>query len=408
MNKEINIKYIENKEIQYTEKNHNNIDYLNKNNLTKIYELHESIPNYSKTPLFELNKLAERLKVEKIWVKDESYRFGLNAFKVLGGIFAVASYLEEKYGEDIVSDLTFNELKCKEVKEKVGDITFVTATDGNHGRGIAWASNQLGYKSVIFMPKGSSKIRLNNIKKEGAEAYITDFNYDESVKIADKYARDHNGVLIQDNAWKGYEKIPKWIMQGYTTIIDEVVNDIEEKNEKITHVFLQAGVGSFASSILGYLVNKYGSKRPKSIIVEPEKASCMYKSAVYNDGIPHRVDGSLNTIMSGLACGEPSTIGWDILKKYADMFVSCSDNVSAKGMRILGNPLSEDPKVISGESGAVGLGLLSIIQEYPQYKEISEKLKIDSNSKILIINTEGDTDPQAYRDIVWDGKFNIK
>jgi len=166
IDKKINIRYIENNKVQYTDKNYKDIDYLNKNNLKKVFELHKSILDYKRTPLFELDNLASRLDVSKIWVKDESYRFGLNAFKVLGGIYAVASYLEEKYGEDVVSDLTFNELKCREVKEKVGEITFVTATDGNHGRGIAWAANQLGYKSVVFMPKGSSEIRLKNIIKK--------------------------------------------------------------------------------------------------------------------------------------------------------------------------------------------------------------------------------------------------
>lgn len=305
-----------------------------------------------------------------------------------------------------ISNLSFEMLNSKNIKEKLGDLTFVTATDGNHGRGIAWFANQIGQKSVVFMPKGSSEIRLNNIRKEGAEASITDLNYDDAVRLATKYADENNGVIIQDTAWDGYEEIPTWIMQGYVTLIDEAIDQINSLDNGIpTHVFLQAGVGSFAGTVQGYLEYVFGNNRPITTIVEPNEAACIFKSAEINDQKPHAVTGFMETIMAGLNCGEPNTIGWNILRDYSDMYISCPDYVAARAMRILANPLKGDPKVVSGESGAVGLGILSLILEEDGLKEIADKLNINKDSKILVISTEGDTDPENYKRIVWDGDY---
>jgi diaminopropionate ammonia-lyase len=379
--------------------------FLDKAHVKKVRSFHNSFPQYKRTPLASLNNLAAHAGVSRIWVKDESYRFGLNAFKVLGGSYAVGKYLAEKLGTDI-SELPFEKLKSKEVKEKLGVITFVTATDGNHGRGIAWAANQLGHKSVVFMPKGSSEIRLENIRKEGAEASITELNYDDAVRLADKYAKDHGGVLIQDSSWEGYTEIPTWIMQGYATIMDEALEQIKDSgDDKPTHVFLQAGVGSFAGSMLGCLLSEFGDEWPVTTIVEPDMAACIYKSAKAKDGKPHAVTGFMPTIMAGLACGEPSLVSWGILRDYADMYISCADYFTSRGMRILGNPLEGDPKVVSGESGAVGLGVLTMLMQKECFKEIADKLKLGKDSRVLIISTEGDTDPENYRSIVWDGLY---
>lgn len=399
------IKYITNENARKVDNKKASVEFIDKESVKKVRNFHKSFPEYEVTPLQSLKELSEKLGVSKIWVKDESYRFGLNAFKVLGGSYAVGKYLAEKLNMDI-SELSFEKLKSKEIKEKLGDITFVTATDGNHGRGIAWAARQLGQKSVVFMPKGSSEIRLNNIRNEGAEASITNLNYDDAVRLANKYADEHNGVMVQDSAWEGYEKIPTWIMQGYSTLIDEAMEQIKaEGGDKPTHVLLQAGVGSFAGSIQGYLTSMFGKDRPITAIVEPNEAACIYKSAKENDGMPHAVKGYMPTIMAGLACGEPSTVSWGILRDYTDMYISCPDYVTARGMRILGNPLKGDPKITSGESGAVGLGILSLILEENALKGIVEKLNINKDSKILIISTEGDTDPVNYRKIVWDVSY---
>lgn len=400
------IKYIANENARKAVTEKVSVEFINSEVVEKVRNFHKSFPEYKVTPLQSLDELSKKLGVSNIWIKDESYRFGLNAFKVLGGSYAVGKYLAKRLNVDI-SELSFEKLRSKEVKEKLGDITFVTATDGNHGRGIAWAANQLGQKSVVFMPKGSSEIRLNNIRKEGAEASITDLNYDDAVRLANKYADEHNGVMIQDSAWNGYEEIPTWIMQGYVTLVDEALDQIKDSGKDIpTHVFLQAGVGSFAGTVQGYLASKFGKDRPITAVVEPSEAACIYKSAKANDGKPHAVTGFMATIMAGLACGEPSTVGWKVLRDYSDMYISCPDYVTARAMRILGNPLKGDPKVISGESGAVGLGILSLILEEKGLKEIAENLNINKDSRILIISTEGDTDPVNYKKIVWDGMYS--
>ncbi len=400
-----NIKYIQNENARNLHKSKVSIDFINKEEIEKIRNFHRSFSEYKVTPLHSLSELAKELGVSNIWIKDESYRFGLNAFKSLGGSYAIGKYIAKKLNMDI-SELSFEMLNSKDIKEKLGDLTFVTATDGNHGRGIAWFANQIGQKSVVFMPKGSSEIRLNNIRKEGAEASITDLNYDDAVRLATKYADENNGVIIQDTAWDGYEEIPTWIMQGYVTLIDEAIDQINTLDKGIpTHVFLQAGVGSFAGTVQGYLEYAFGNNRPITTIVEPNEAACIFKSAEINDQKPHAVTGFMETIMAGLNCGEPNTIGWNILRDYSDMYISCPDYVSARAMRILANPLNGDPKVVSGESGAIGLGILSLILEEDGLKEIAEKLNINKDSKILVISTEGDTDPENYKRIVWDGAY---
>ncbi len=381
-------------------------DFMSIDTIQKVRNFHKKFSQYQPTPLRSLDGLANKLYINKIWVKDESYRFGLNAFKVLGGSYAIGCYLSLKFGIDI-SELSFDDLKSPEYKKKIGELTFVTATDGNHGRGVAWAARELDQKAIVFMPKGSSKFRVKNIKNENAEVIVTDDFYDETVKIAANYAIENNGVLIQDTAWKGYTKIPTWIMQGYATLIDEVFEQLKiEGYSTPTHVFLQAGVGSLAAGVQGYLMTKVGKERPITVVIEPHNAACLYKSAKIGDNNPHSVKGKLSTIMAGLACGKPSIIAWDVLRDYSDVFISCSDDIAAKGMRIYGNPLPSDPQIISGESGAVSLGLLAEILQNNSYGDIKSKMKLSSESRILLISTEGDTDPDHYRKVVWDGKYS--
>lgn len=372
--------------------------------MKEVYEFHKSLPGYKATPLVELDELAKYYGVQKLWLKDESKRFGLNAFKVLGGSYAIGKYLSQKLGKDM-SELPFNVLVSDEVKKQLGDVTFVTATDGNHGRGVAWVANKLRQRSVVYMPKGSAQMRFDAIAREGADVSITDLNYDDAVRLANKGAQEHGWIMVQDTAWDGYEEIPLWIMQGYSTIINEIVEQLEAaKEEKPTHVFLQAGVGSFAGAVQGYLSHLYGDDRPITIICEPHGANCIYKSMAANDGKPHNVTGDLTTIMAGLACGEPNTISWKILRDNSDFSVSCDDSIAARGMRVLSSPLGNDQRVISGESGAVGLGLFTVLSEKKEeYAELMKALKIDENSRILCISTEGDTDVEGFKNVVWNG-----
>lgn len=381
-----------------------NLDFLNLEHAKKVQEFHASFPIYEFTPLAEMKNTAKDMGLGNVYIKDESYRFGLNAFKVLGGSYSIGNYLAKKLGENI-SDLLYEKLISDEIREKLGEITFVTATDGNHGRGVAWTAKQLRQKSVVYMPKGSSKERLKNIQAEGAEASITDLNYDEAVRLAYSEAQEKGWVMVQDTAWEGYEDIPTWIIQGYGTMGYEAYTQLKEKP---THIFLQAGVGSLAGAITGFFSSIYGEERPIITIVEPNKADCVFRTADANDGKLHFVKGDMDTLMAGLACGEPCSIGWKILRDYADNFISCPDYAAAQGMRILGNPAHGDSKVISGESGAAAFGCVAEIMRNPELKEIKEKLKLDEKSKVLFFSTEGDTDKESYKSIVWDGKYQRK
>lgn len=367
----------------------------------RTVRFHQSFPEYSVTPLVDLKNLAGALGVKSIHVKDESYRFGLNAFKVLGGSYCLGSYIADQLGEDI-DDLPYGKLIDPATKDRLGEVTFVTATDGNHGRGIAWTANRLQQKSVIYMPKGSAKERLDNILALGADATITDMNYDDAVRLANGNAEKYGWVMVQDTAWEGYEKIPTWIMQGYTTMAYEAMEQLGD--ERPTHIFLQAGVGAMSGAVTGFFADLYGDEnRPVITIVEPNKADCMYRSALANDGEPHAVTGDMDSIMAGLCCGEPCTIGWKVLNDHADYFVSMPDYVAAEGMRILGAPLGDDTRVISGESGAATTGFVAELLRNPSLAELKAEMGIDENSRILCFSTEGDTDKENYRRIVWDG-----
>lgn len=359
----------------------------------KAVAFHRSLHGYEATPLRHLKNLSKVLNISGLYVKDESRRFGLNAFKGLGGSYALAKVMAEKTGMGL-EDVS---------KVPAGTFTFVTATDGNHGRGVAWAAKNLSQKAVVYMPKGSARERLENIRRQGAEAEITDLNYDNTVRFASEQAQKNGWILVQDTAWEGYEKIPTWIMQGYMTMAWEAVQQMGDNIP--THIFLQAGVGAMAGAVTGFFSNYYGEKAPKIIIVEPDKVNCLFKTANANDGTLHKVDGDLDSIMAGLCCGEVCTVGWEILKHRVDYFFSCPDYVAADGMRVLGNPLAGDERIISGESGAVTSGLVYNLMNDPKLESFRKELGLGQDSVVLCLSTEGDTDKENYRHIVWDGWY---
>ncbi|MGL4742458.1 MAG: diaminopropionate ammonia-lyase [Sarcina sp.] len=378
------------------------ISFLTKEEVSKARRFHESIDGYKETPLVKLDNLAKHIGIKGLYVKDESYRFGLNAFKVLGGSYSMGRYLAMKLGKEN-EEVLYPEIVSKETKAKLGDVTFYTATDGNHGRGVAWTANKLNQKSVVLMPKGSSLTRLNNIKAEGADASITELNYDDAVRLAAKQADENNGVMVQDTAWEGYVDIPTHIMQGYGTMALEAMDQLEEYGVKRpTHIFIQAGVGSLAGAVQGVFASEF-KECPITTVVEANLADCYYKSAVANDGKARFVGGDMQTVMAGLACGEPNIIGFEVLKNYAKCFVSAPDWVSTKGMRILGAPMKGDSQVISGESGAVTTGVVFEIMTNPALADLRKDLKLDENSEVLVFSTEGDTDPEKFKELVWNG-----
>ena len=309
---------------------------MSEENVLEALAFHRSFPQYSVTPLHKLSELADYLSLGSIYVKDESYRFGLNAFKVLGGSFAMVKYISKRTGIPV---------------------------------------SELPYK-VLSSKKFKAKTRLNNIRKENADAEILDLNYDESVRYVNEMAKkDPNGVMVQDTAWRGYTDIPSWIMQGYGTLSIEADRQmIADGCEYPTHVFIQAGVGSLAGSVAGYFAEKYKDTKPVICVVEAGAADCLLRSARRGDGKIVRVRGKLDTIMAGLSCGAPCTIGWHILKNHAAGFAGTPDWMSAMGTRIYGVPLDNDPQIVSGESGSVTMGFLYAVMMYKRYDYIKKAL----------------------------------
>ena len=381
-----------------------NLPVMGLSEVRKARAFHESFPQYTTTPLTRLDRMAAYLGLKEVYVKDESYRFGLNAFKVLGGSFAMARFIASETGRD-VSELPYAVLTSDKLREEFGQATFFTATDGNHGRGVAWAANRLGQKAVVHMPKGSTQTRLENIAKEGAQVDIQEMNYDDCVRLAAKEADEtERGVIVQDTAWDGYEEIPSWIMQGYGTMAMEAGEQLKDYGcDRPTHVFVQAGVGSLAGAVVGYFTNLYPDNPPTFVVVEADVAACLYKGAAAGDGDPRIVDGDMQTIMAGLACGEPNTISWDILKNHVKVFIAAPDWVAASGMRMLAAPIKGDAPVTSGESGAAPFGALAAMMTMGEYRDLKHEIGLDENSSVLLFSTEGDTDPERYMNIVWKG-----
>jgi len=373
--------------------------------INKVRNFHKSFPEYSETPLVSLKALAAEWGVGGIYVKDESHRFGMNAFKGLGASFALASFIAQQTGRS-VWELDYNAMISPDVKEALGEFTFYATTDGNHGRAVAWAAKKIGQKAIIYMPKGCPLVKLENIKREGAEGYITDQNYDDTIRYtAELAAKTPNSVIVQDTAWEGYTDIPGWVMQGYSVLALEACEQLREKGIKPTHMLIQAGVGAFAGAAQAIVANFYGEDYPTTIVVEATAADCFFRSVSRGDGEPVNVGGDMETIMAGLACGEPSPIAWDILRNKSEYYVTIDDEHAARGVRVLGAPLPGDPRVIAGESGASSMGFLTEFLTNPELAELRKQAGINKDSQILLFSTEGDTDPENYREIVWNGKY---
>lgn len=366
--------------------------------LNKVKNFHASMPQYSCTPLHKLNNLANQFGVKSIDIKDESQRFGLKAFKGLGGSYAVASYFAKRLNLDL-ANVTYEDLMSQ--INSMEPVTFATVTAGNHGKGVAWAAKIFKQKAKVILPSGSSDERLKAIQELGAEAYISDLNYDDAVTALSQQSEKEGWILIQDTAWEGYNQIPLEIMKGYSTIVAEIIEQIDGHDlSQYSHVFLQAGVGSFAAAMVASIYKSVVSEMPKIVIAEPSEANCLYLSAKSKDGEPNRVYGDLDSMMAGLACGEPNPYAWEILKNFSDSFFSCTDDISAIGMRTLANPINDDTKIISGESGALPLGLLHELMTDEALITAKQHLNLNKESRVLIISTEGDTNPKNYKEVI--------
>jgi len=375
--------YIENKKARWVEAT--SFGYLTAEVAKTVRKFHQGIEGYKITPLVPLKQLAQELNAGGIYVKDESNIFGLDSFKILGASYAIFKLLCTTLGlnEKVV---TFADLK-KIPKNK---FTFVTATDGNFGKAVAWVAQQLRQKAVVYVPHSMIMRRRKAIEVLGAkvlEPEGEDKSFDGAIHELSSYLGKDDYLVVSDTSWGDYEEIPKNVMQGYLTMCDEVADQSGSFGfEKPTHIFPQVGVGGFAAAVLGYYSSVFGNDRPISILVEPNAAACLLQSA--RNGRRTKVKTG-DTVMAGLCCGEPSALAWPILYNYADYFVSIPDDVASYGVRILAYPKSPDRAIVSGESGAAGVGCLThILKANPDFVK---KLGITRNSIILLFNTEGST-----------------
>jgi len=337
---------------------------------------HKTIENYQPTPLHSLKNLAKKHGVKNIFIKDESHRFGLNAFKGMGASYAIHKVLEKN------PEIT----------------TFCTATDGNHGRAVAWAARMAGRKAVIFVPKDTTPNRIKAIAGEGAEVKQLDQNYDDTCQHAAETSQKEGWELIQDTAWEGYEEIPAFIMAGYLTHFIELEEDYHTLPQpQIDIVFLQAGVGSWGAAAVWYYLNRYQEKRPKLVIVEPYQSDGIIQSLIAGErSLP---SGNQETIMAGLNCGIPSMTAWDIIQSGADAAMKVEDHWAEMAIRKLYYPEGDDPQIIAGESGVGGLAGFLALNE-PRFEELRKELGIGKETRILFYSTEGATDRDSFERIV--------
>lgn len=350
-------------------------------------------PGYMPTPLSKLPEQARGLGIGALYYKDESQRFGLKSFKALGGAYAVARVimrqLQQRHPDKAV---TIDDLMAGRYRNDCGAITVTSATDGNHGRAVAWGARLFGCRAVIFIHQTVSEGRRAAIASYGAEVIRVPGGYDDSVRQAFAYGRANGWHVVQDTATPDYRDVPTDITYGYGVIAKEIVAELEEPP---THVFVQAGVGGLASAICAVFWQAWGQRRPAFVVMEPTTADCVYRSIA--SGLPTPVPGDANTFMAGLACGEVSLLAWDILKVGTTAVLAIDDNYARLGMQVLANPIGSDPAIVGGECSGGALGALLALQDHP---ELANAIGLNKHSSVLIIGTEGDTDPEIYLETV--------
>ena len=348
-----------------------------------IRKLHTSLDVYNETPLIELKNFKG---VRSVYVKDESQRFGLKAFKGLGGVWAIYKVISRELG---LSNPTLEELF--QHRDELSAMTFITTTDGNHGKGVSWAAGLFGCKSFVYMPRGTVEVRAQAIRDAGsATVEITDMTYDDCVKFKARLAEEKHWHLIQDTSWAGYEDIPAQIMLGYSTLAYEALRQMNY--QRPTHIFLQAGVGSMAGAIAAVFAEVFKDNPPRITIVEPTEVACFYETMRVGDGKIHSATGNGQTMMAGLNCATPCELAWKILRRYAADAATITDDVAADAMRTLA-----ENGIISGESGCAGFALANAALDS---SELRRALELDADAIIFVINTEGDTDPDNYKKIL--------
>ncbi|HEX2492304.1 MAG TPA: diaminopropionate ammonia-lyase [Steroidobacter sp.] len=356
-------------------------------------------PIYQRTPLVKLDGIARRARVGRVFYKDESSRFGLGSFKALGGAYAVARVLCDRLRQVLEKDITIADLARGVYREHTNQVTVTCATDGNHGRAVAAGARVFGCRCVVFLHAGVSAERERAIASYGAQIVRVQGSYDDSVRAAQRAADAEGWTVVSDTSWPGYEAIPSIVMQGYTVMLREILEQLRESGEAApTHVFVQAGVGGLAAAVVAHLWEELGAAAPIFVIVEPERAACLFASA--EAGRPTAVHGELDTIMAGLACGEVSEVAWRILAAASDYFVTINEESAVEGMRLLAAGENGDPNIVAGESATAGLAALLAIAEDPRHERLRQEMRLDQHARVLLFGTEGATDPELYQRLV--------
>lgn len=353
-------------------------------------------PRHVETPLHALTSLAVSLDLDRVFLKDEGRRLGLGSFKALGGAYAVMRIVHELAEASLGRSIAPGELTGAAVRTFTAGVTVACATDGNHGRSVAAGARLVGCRAAIFVHAGVSSERVEAIRAFGAEIIRVQGTYDDSVAEASRVARAHAWHVVSDTSWPGYEEVASRVMQGYTVLVDEALRQIQERgDEPPTHVLLQAGVGGFAAAVAGHLADRFGADRSRIIVVEPDRANCLFCSVAR--GARVRMPEGEPTVMAMLACYEPSLVAWRVLERCADAFLSIPDDLAIRAMRVLASPFGGDAPIVSGESGAAGLaGLLAVAGD----RDLRRRLGLESGARVLLISTEGATDAASYERIV--------
>jgi diaminopropionate ammonia-lyase len=345
------------------------------------------------TPLYDLPGLAARLQVARISVKDESVRSPLGSFKALGAPIALVRQILRLH-----PDLDPAALLTGRYADLLKDYTVISATDGNHGRGLAAAARSVGCQCVIVLHANVSLEREHAIAMYGARTVRIAGNYDQSVEEAARLAATNGWQVVSDTSYEGYEDIPRDVMQGYATIAAELLEQTGAAANKagaFTHVFLQGGVGGLAAGLASYFWEHHGAQRPRFVVVEPRQADCLFQSAI--QGCAAKATGSVDSVMAGLACGETSPLAWKFLQSGIDGFMTIEDEDAVQAMRVLAAGSDKDIPIVAGESGVAGLAGLQASRNEPAW---SKQLELNENSRVLLINTEGATAPAVYEELV--------
>lgn len=348
--------------------------------------------NHAETPLHCLPALASDLGVGEIYVKDEGHRLGLGSFKALGGAYAVIRLVLEETGRRLGRHVDIAELQTSAVRAVAATMTVACATDGNHGRSVAQGAQLVGARARIFVHSGVSDERVEAISLFGAEMIRVAGTYDHSVAEAARISASEGWIVVSDTSWQGYEYVPTLVMQGYTAMMREALRQVPRLP---THVFVQSGVGGVAASVAAHLAVTFDERRPAFVVVDPARAACLYESA--RAGHPVRVQPGEPTVMAMLECYEPSLVAWRMLVRVADAFMTIDDEDAVAAMNRLARPAGSDVAIVAGESG--GAGLAGLIRATATAASKSA-LGLDASSRVLVINTEGATDPGRYMQLV--------